>query len=126
MAIKILTFILIHIFGELILNYTYIRYLKRYFRVNEKDTEKENKTNEPFLGFHISVFKGLLERFILYLCLVIGLTQILIVFGALKIGTRIDKNVEIKNDYFLIGNFSSILIAVLYYKLFIWIQTLIL
>lgn len=120
MTCKIITFLTIFIIGELLMNITFFRYLKKYFNLSENDIEKENKTHKPFLFFHVSIFKGLLERFILYLCLVIGLTQILIVFGALKIGTRIDKNIEIKNDYFLIGNFTSILTAVCYLKLFTW------
>jgi hypothetical protein len=41
--------------------------------------------------------------------------QILVVFGALKIGTRLDKSDAIKNDYFIIGNFSSILAALIYF-----------
>lgn len=121
MITKIIIFLVIFTVGEIIMNLTFFKYLKNYFSLSEVDIEKENKTHKAFLLFPISIFKGLLERFVLYVCLVLGLTQILIVFGAIKIGTRIDKNVEIKNDYFLIGNFSSILTSVFYFKLFIWI-----
>ncbi len=119
MIIHILIFLSIFILGEVLLNFTFFPYLKRYFNFKESDANKENETSKPFLGLPISVFKGGLERFIVYLFLTINLSQILIVFGALKIGTRIDKNEKIKNDYFLIGNFSSLFIAVMYYYLFI-------
>ena len=119
MITQILFFLIIFILGEVLLNFTFFRYLKSYFKFKESDANKENETSKPFLGLPISVFKGGLERFIVYLCLIIGLSQIIVVFGALKIGTRIDKNEKIKNDYFLIGNFSSLFIAVLYHYIFL-------
>ncbi len=100
------------------MNFTLFSYLKKYFGFNERIANQENKTNKPFLGFNLSVFKGLLERFVIYMCLVLGISQVLIVFGAIKIGTRLDKTKEVTNDYFLIGNFCSILIAVLYFFIF--------
>ena len=110
MIFNTIIFISIFIIGEFIANQTIFVYLKKYFETN-KNEEKSKK----FYGFDISVFKGVLERFTLYFCLSINLSQILIVYGALKIGTRIDKNEKIKNDYFLIGNFSSLLIVTSYY-----------
>lgn len=63
-----------------------------------------------------SVVKGILERAVLYIGLLHGFPQILIAFGALKIGTRLheDKKTKISNDYFLVGNLISILLAMLY------------
>lgn len=118
MIIHILIFLAIFVLGEILLNFTFFPYLKSYFNFKESDANKENETSKPFLGLPISIFKGGLERFIVYFFLTIDLSQILIVFGALKIGTRIDKNEKIKNDYFLIGNFSSLFIAVMYYYFF--------
>ncbi|MBK7957313.1 MAG: hypothetical protein IPK03_03890 [Bacteroidetes bacterium] len=115
MIIKTLVFGSIFILGELTMNYTLFSYLKKYFGFNERMANQENKTNKPFLGINLSVFKGLLERFVIYICLVLGISQVLIVFGAIKIGTRFDKTKEVTNDYFLIGNFCSILIAVFYF-----------
>jgi len=45
-----------------------------------------------------------------------GFPQILIAFGALKLGTRLyeDKESDISNSYFLVGNLISILLAMLY------------
>ena len=119
MIAQILFFLLIFILGEVLLNFTFFRYLKSYFKFRESEANKENETSKRFLGLPLSVFKGGLERFIVYLCLIIGVSQIVIVFGALKIGTRIDKNEKIKNDYFLIGNFSSLFIAILYHYIFL-------
>jgi hypothetical protein len=124
MITHILIFLSIFVLGEILMNYTFFPYLKNYFNFRESDANEENKTSKPFLGLPISIFKGALERFIVYLFLIINLSQILIVFGALKIGTRIDKNEKIKNDYFLIGNFSSLFIAVMYYYLFMKLQAI--
>lgn len=124
MISHILIFLSIFILGEILMNYTFFPYLKSYFNFKESDANRENETSKPFLGLPISIFKGALERFIVYLFLCINLSQILIVFGALKIGTRIDKNEKIKNDYFLIGNFSSLFIAVMYYYLFMKLQAI--
>ena len=126
MIYNALVFVVICIIGELIMNYTFFKYLKTYFKVTEHMLENENNNNDLFMGFHISIFKGLLERFVIYLCLVLAISQILIVYGALKIGTRINlpqsDTLKIKNDYFLIGNFGSIFIAVLYYKIYILLR----
>ena len=60
-----------------------------------------------------------MERLIMATCLAIGVVPILIVFGALKIGTRLKSpDNKIQNDYFLIGNLSSIFISVIYVYIF--------
>ena len=115
MAYNYFYFVLIFVIGEIIINITFFNYLKKYFKVNQNS---EEEISDKFLGLDISLFKGLLERFVLYFALTINLTQILIVYGAIKIGTRFEKNDKIKNDYFLIGNFSSIFVSILYYFIF--------
>ncbi len=62
------------------------------------------------------VLKGILERLMLYVGLLHGFPQILIAFAALKLGTRFreDEENRISNDYFLIGNLISILLAMIY------------
>jgi len=61
----------------------------------------------------LAIFKGALERLILFLGLLNNYTTVLVVFGALKIGTRLheDNKCSVTNDYFLIGNLLTILIA---------------
>jgi len=63
-----------------------------------------------------SVIKGILERAVMFTGLLHGFPQILIAFGALKLGTRLheEKESEISNSYFLVGNLISILLAMLY------------
>ncbi len=64
-------------------------------------------------GFSIRpMILGILERLFLYVGLMQGFGQSLILFGALKIGTRL-KNEEdkISNDYFLVGNIISVLLV---------------
>ena len=63
-----------------------------------------------------SIVKGILERVVLFTGLLFGFPQILIAFGALKLGTRFSTEQEsrISNDYFLVGNLISILLALVY------------
>lgn len=62
----------------------------------------------------ISLIKGVIERLFLVLGMLFGFPQVIIAFGALKIGTRFQSSRKISNDYFLIGNFLSLLFAMLY------------
>lgn len=57
--------------------------------------------------------KGILERLVLYVGLLLGYAVILAAFGAFKLGTRLQKDSgdQITNDYFLIGNLTSLLIV---------------
>jgi len=62
------------------------------------------------------ICKGMLERIVLLTGLIQNLPQIIIAFGALKIGTRLhsESNTQTPtNEFFLIGNLLSILIALI-------------
>ena len=61
-----------------------------------------------------SIFKGVLERLFLIIGLLAGYPQVIIAFGAIKIGTRFQKDSKISNDYFIIGNFTSLLAVILF------------
>jgi len=60
-----------------------------------------------------AILKGTLERFVLFTALIHGYPQMLIAFGAMKLGTRLheEQGTEISNTYFLVGNLLSILFA---------------
>lgn len=77
---------------------------------NNNDEEK-NKINFR------SVFKGILERIFITFTLLIGLPQALTVFAALKIATRIKDENKVSNDFYLVGNLLSIILALVYVKL---------
>jgi hypothetical protein len=66
------------------------------------------------------VVKGVLERLFMFLALIHGIPQAMIAFGALKIGTRFiaEENKKISNDYFFIGNTTSLLLTLVY--LILW------
>jgi hypothetical protein len=75
-----------------------------------------------------SIVKGLVERAFLTYSLINNFPHALTLFGALKLGTRLksadDEKTEegIKkeskyNDYFLIGNFVSVTLSIIYYNL---------
>ena len=53
-----------------------------------------------------AILKGILERLVLYTALIHGYPQMLIAFGAMKLGTRLhtEKGSEISNTHFLAGN----------------------
>ena len=62
-----------------------------------------------------STFKGILERLTMLIGLLFEFPHILIAFGALKIGTRLrDDQNQISNNYFLVGNLISVLLAMVY------------
>ncbi|TVQ71268.1 MAG: hypothetical protein EA363_06345 [Balneolaceae bacterium] len=62
----------------------------------------------------VSIFKGILERIFLITGLMMGYPQVIIAFGALKIGTRFQRSSKVSNDYFLIGNVISLLAALFF------------
>ena len=101
---KYLTAIIIFIIGELV-SLLIFAILKRAMKLSKTSPARK-----------ASVVKGILERAVLYIGLLYGFPQILIAFGALKIGTRLheDKQSKISNNYFLVGNLLSILLAMLY------------
>ena len=64
----------------------------------------------------LSIFKGLLERTFVVVTLNFDMVSALTLLGALKIATRIkDTEDKVSNDFFLIGNLTSVLFAVGYF-----------
>jgi hypothetical protein len=63
-----------------------------------------------------SIVRGVLERGILYVGLIMDYASIIMFFAALKLGTRLeqDKEKKISNDYFLVGNLISMGAVLLY------------
>ncbi|MBP6861747.1 MAG: hypothetical protein KBC57_05255 [Neisseriaceae bacterium] len=100
------------------------------YNENEAELEsshKETKTvkkvcndhvNKTIWGLSFSVWQGIIERVFLSIGLILGLQQVLTLFGALKIGTRLGTSSTVKNHYFLIGNLITVGVAILYYFIF--------
>ena len=83
--------------------------------LDPKNTKKSN--GEKLTSW----LKGFLERIFLTFLFLSGLQAgALVLFGAIKLGTRLesDKDQKVNNDYFVIGNFLSIAGAVITYLLF--------
>jgi hypothetical protein len=91
-------------------------------------TPKEK--NSSLIDFK-SILKGLIERAFLTYSLFSGFPHALTLFGALKLGTRLKradnekteigrKRERFYNDYFLIGNFISVGLSVLYFNLLVF------
>jgi hypothetical protein len=62
----------------------------------------------------VETLKGILERLVMFAGLLAGFSTVLVMFGALKLGTRLhdEKDKDVSNNYFLIGNLLSALIAI--------------
>lgn len=70
---------------------------------------------------HKSLLKGTIERIFLMVALINGFSQALTLFGALKLATRLKRENDVDkikestyNDFYLIGNFISVMIAIFY------------
>lgn len=74
-----------------------------------------------------SLIKGVIERMFLMISLINDYPHALTLFGTLKLATRLKRDNEkdkesLYNDFYLLGNFISIIISILYvflYKKFI-------
>ena len=98
-----LKFLLVLLAGELIAVAVFY-FVRKHFKVHTA-----NKTN--------AIIGGMIERTVLFFGCAIGVSQVVIMFGALKIrtmfsATKADKKT---NEYFLAGNLISVLLALLYF-----------
>ncbi len=106
MAEVIIRFILLVIVGELILHILFLLLSKL---VGKTVKDKVSRT---------SIIKGVLERGFIVVSLYFNVSQALTLLGALKIATRIkDTEDKVSNDFFLIGNLTSVLVSILYFVL---------
>ena len=85
------------------------------FKKMDRELRPTDAANPPGCPPKVAVVKGVLERLVLYVGLLCGFPTVLIVFGALKVATRLhdESKTPISNDYFLLGNLSSILIVMI-------------
>lgn len=69
---------------------------------------------------------GMLERLVLFAGLSMGIQTIVVLVGAIKIGTRIAPQDEdarkVKADYFVVGNLFSVLVVLLDLLLVKWLM----
>ncbi len=77
--------------------------------------------NSYFLGKNsslsgVSIIKGVLERIFIFVGLINGIPLVLVLLGALKVGTRLEgsSREKVSNDYFLTGNLVSFLLGITY------------
>ena len=84
--------------------------------VNNNGENSTSKNSKNLFNLNRSVIRGMLERVLLTVGILGNVPQVVIAFGALKLGTRIkvDSECKISNDYFLFGNLTSILLALIY------------
>lgn len=101
LSIEVLAFLIFSI-----LNYV-------YNRKSDADTTVQKESSSKFTP----IFKGFVERGCLFFALYLGFPQMLIAFGALKVGTKLGKDCQVSNDYYLVGNMTSISLVFLTYFL---------
>lgn len=72
-----------------------------------------------------SLLKGIVERIFLLVSMINNYPHALTLFGALKLATRLKRDDEqdkvkqsLYNDFYLVGNFISVMIAILYVFLY--------
>ena len=104
--------IVILVIAEILSHIIVFPIIKKLFYPN---SELAMSQQVPKIGFSDAV-KGVIERLVLILALIKGLPQVLILFGAMKLGTRLTTGTESEawNDYFLIGNLYSVALAIVY------------
>jgi hypothetical protein len=108
---KVLAFSIIFVSGEIVATFLFMG-LTRFF----SNGEQPNKAYTL-----LALLKGILERFLLFFAFTYSIFLVLTFFGAIKIGTRleVDKKDKVSNDYFLVGNFISVLLAFIYYVIYV-------
>lgn len=78
---------------------------------------------------YMSISKGVIERAFLMFGFLNNLPHVITLFGALKLGTRLKhgdkeeseaglKTESLYNDYYLIGNFVSVFVSIVYFLMF--------
>jgi hypothetical protein len=79
--------------------------------------------NDSLKGISISILKGWIERAFLTIGLYLDIPLVLILFSALKLGTRLRQDDEnrISNDQFLIGNLLSAGASIGYAQAFLYL-----
>jgi hypothetical protein len=104
---ELFKFILLFIALELLLGFFYYRITPKSIRASELD--------------HKSLLKGIVERFFLMVSLINNFPHALTLFGTLKLATRLKResdnekiNESTFNDFYLIGNFISVIMAIFY------------
>jgi len=106
--VTLLIIVLLFISVELILYFVVFKILGKVFLEPDSETKSKVDAND--------LLKGMIERFVLAFALANNLPQILIFFGAMKLGTRLKNDVvtEHFNNYFLVGNLLSVFLAIIY------------
>lgn len=105
---KLTTYLIVFVGGELVALPVFAL-IRRWLAPDREKSETNPK------GAQAAKRRGTLERLLLYTGLLAGYPQVLIMFGALKVATRLkDENGDPNmNRYFLTGNFASVLLVLL-------------
>ena len=113
----VLVSMLIYILGEVLAHFVIFPEILKHLTKGENN---DSSPKEVDRGGNAQL-KGHLERGMLFLGFISGFPQVVIAFGALKIGTYFARGEEkIDKDYYLIGNVVSITIALVYTLLAKW------
>lgn len=117
---KFVTLLVIYLVSEVILAFIFSAIAQLYY--------KEIANKGKGIDFK-SVLKGIFERVFLAVSLINNLPHALTFFSALKLATRLkhdepDKEHNKFNDYYLVGNLASVLVAIIYSWLYLNFDTI--
>lgn len=117
-----LLYTVVFIIGETIVTILFRLMIYLFF----KGKEYEHQDNsEPKSNSWRSIAKGVIERLFLYISILQNFPQTLFIFGAIKVGTRLesDKSKRVSTDLFIIGNFLSVLAVIAYLAVSKWLSS---
>jgi hypothetical protein len=85
---------------------------------------EQQNTHTPHISKWRSIAKGVIERLFIYISILQNFPQSLFIFGAIKVGTRLesDKSKRVSTDLFIIGNFLSVLAVLGYLAVGEWLN----
>lgn len=110
---KYIIAVMVFILGELLGLFVFFFIKKKYEWKRQNEVGEIENEEKSIKVFDIQTFKGILERTVIVIGLIHGFIHAITAFSALKLGTRLaeDQKSHISNDYFLIGNLTSLLLA---------------
>ncbi len=117
--LQFLIYSAVFIIGEILVTTLFRVVIYLFFQGKEYEQED---THTPKISKWRSIAKGVIERLFLYISILQNFPQSLFIFGAIKVGTRLesDKTKRVSTDLFIIGNFLSVLAVLGYLAIGEW------
>lgn len=98
-------------------------FVRKLFNNKVVEAEKNTTDCQKTLDQLSALGRGILERLLVYVGLLLNFPIILSVFALIKVSTRlsIEQQNKVSNDYFLTGSMISSLVVFVYFGIWLWI-----